>query len=287
MAIREVQRDELVAARNLATLQETLIRSTRQILVTLARSPQVQRRDRDACNALFAELLGQCPYYAVLVAADPEGQVFASAPAAHGPVNIRGPPLFSEDRPDPDFCRRRTGPGPHHRKYSLNLSYPDSGRRGRLQGVLTAGVDLNWLGSQLAKSDFPPSTALVLTDSTGKVLFRYPEPLKYIGKMLPDFLIKAMTAGDEGVAEGVGLPGDARLFAFARLSPPWQEMRLLIGLPRNGPLLRLIGTCGAISSGWVWWRFWPWPRPGLASGMFIVRPVRKLRQVTDRLAAGT
>ena len=37
-AIREVQRDELVAARNLATLQETLIRTTRQLLTTLAQT---------------------------------------------------------------------------------------------------------------------------------------------------------------------------------------------------------------------------------------------------------
>ena len=46
-------------------------------------------------------------------------------------------------------------------------------------------------------------------------------------------LIKAMATGDEGVAEGVGLPGDERLFAFARLSPPWQELRVAIGLPRE------------------------------------------------------
>ncbi len=100
---------------------------------------------------------------------------------------------------------------------SINLAYPVLDDAGRLQGVVTAGLDLTWLGSQLAKSDFPPTSALVLTDSTGKVLFRYPDPLKYIGTMLPEVLMKAMTAGDEGVAEGIGLPGDARLFAFARL----------------------------------------------------------------------
>ena len=68
----------------------------------------------------------------------------------------------------------------------------------------------------LAKSDFPPTTAIVLSDSSRKVLFRYPEPQKYIGKMLPDVLIKAMTRGDEGVAAGVGLPGDP---ASLRLRP--------------------------------------------------------------------
>ena len=60
-AIREMQRDELAAARNLATLQETLIGTTRQLLMTLARLPQVQRRDRDACNALLAGVAGPMP----------------------------------------------------------------------------------------------------------------------------------------------------------------------------------------------------------------------------------
>ncbi len=121
-----------------------------------------------------------------------------------------------------------------NQKHSLNLGYPILDEAGRLHGALTVGLDLQWLGSLLAKSDFPSSTAVVLTDSSWKVLYRYPEPLKYIGKTIPDILSKAMTSNDEGVAEGAGLPGDERLFAFARLSPPWQDMRLIIGPQEMG-----------------------------------------------------
>ena len=84
-AIREVQRDELVAARNLATIQETLIRNTRQILETSGPDcPRCSGATPEACNALFAGVLKQSPYFAVIGAADPEGRVFASAPMAHG-----------------------------------------------------------------------------------------------------------------------------------------------------------------------------------------------------------
>ena len=72
-------------ARNLATIQETLIRSTRQLLETLARTtPGAAARPGRPANALFAGVLKQSPYYAVLAAADPEGQVFASAPGGPG-----------------------------------------------------------------------------------------------------------------------------------------------------------------------------------------------------------
>ena len=172
------------------------------------------------------------------------------------------------------------------KKYSINLAYPILDDAGRFQGVLTAALDLHWLGSLLAKSDFPPSSAMVLTDTTWKVRFRYPEPLKYIGTMLPDVLTKVMTTSDEGVAEGVGLPGDARLFAFARLSPPWQELYVAIGLPRawavgkvNRDLRRNLiglGLVALLAMVAAWF----------GADLFIVRPVRKLRGVTERLAAG-
>jgi signal transduction histidine kinase len=284
--VAEVQRDELVTARNLATILEVLIRDARQLLVTLAQLPQVQRRDRDSCDAIFARLLKQSPHYAVLVGADSEGRVFASAPPAQVPVSIADRRWFQKVIQTRAFFAGEPLLGRITGKYSFNMSYPIIDELGHLQGAIAASADLHWLGGLLAKSDLPPGTALVLTDGAGKVLFRYPEPLKYLGRMLPEVLIQAMTTGDEGVAAGVGLPGDARLFAFARLAPPWQEMRLAIGLPRdlalgkvNRDLWRSLIWLGlvallAIAAAWY------------GGELFIVRPVRRLRGVIERLAAG-
>ncbi len=285
-AIREVQRDELVAARNLATLQETLINNTRQLLATLARLPQVQRHDRAACNLLFAGVLKQCPYYAVVAAADPAGWVFASAPEAKEPVHIADRLFFQKAIQTRAFYVGEPVLGRISNKFSINLSFPMLDDQGQVQGVLIAGLDLQWLGSLLAKNDFPPGTALGLTDATGRVLFRYPEPLKYIGKMLPQALIKAIAIGDEGVAEGEGLPGDKRLFAFARLSPPWQELRVAIGLPRewaidkvNQDLWRNLFWLSAVALIiLVAARF--------SGNLFILQPVDKLLKVTRRLTRG-
>ena len=250
IAIREVQRDELVAARNLATVQETLINSTRQLLADLAQDPQVQRRDRAACNLLFAEVLKQCPYYAAVAAADPQGRVFANAPAVQGPVKIADRLYFRKAIQTRAFCVGEPVLGRISNKYSINLALPILDDQGQVQGVLTASLDLHWLGSLLAKSDFPPGSAMGLTDATGKVLFRYPEPLKYIGKMLPEALIQALAAGNEGVAAGRDCPA---IGASSPL-PGWRLPGRSCGWPSvspgNGRLARLIRTCGATSSGW-------------------------------------
>ena len=284
--IREVQRDELVTVRNLATIQETLLNKTRQLLMTLAQLPQVQRRDRDACNTIFAALMEQSPHSASIGATDSEGRLFASAPAAAGPVNYADRPWFQKIIQTRDFVIGETVLGRISGKYGNILAFPILDGDGRFLGALPTQLNLHWLGNLLAKSNLPTTTAMVLTDSTYKVLFRYPEPQEYIGKIVPDFLVKAMTISDEGVAAGVGLPGDARLFAFTRLSPPWQEMRLIIGLPQDwavSPVNRILwrnliwlGLVAIFAMAAAWF----------GGDLFIVRPVKKLRAVTQRLAAG-
>jgi signal transduction histidine kinase len=285
-AIHEVQRDELVTARNLATLQEVLIRDTRQLLMTLARLPQMQRRDREGCNALFARMLANHPYYSALIAADPQGQLFASAPAVPGPVNFADRLWFQKVVQTRAFFISEPIQGRLTNKYVINLAYPILDEAGRLQGVVTAGLDLHWLGRRLVRSDFPPSTALGLVDAKGKVLFRYPEPQKYSGNMASDVLIKAMSSRDEGVAEGMGLPGDQRLFAFVRLSPPWQELLVAIGLPREWALARVNREL---------WRHLMWlaavallalAAARFGANIFIIQPLARLLAVTRRLSEG-
>jgi PAS domain S-box-containing protein len=285
-AIREVQRDELVAARNMAITLENLFSSTRQLLTALARLPEVQRRDRAACAALLAGVLGQCPYYAVLLVVDPWGQLLASAPAAPGPVNYADRRWFKEVVQAKALVISEPIIGRFTKKYVYNLAFPILDEAGRFQGAVCASIDLQWLGGLLAKSNLPPTTAIVLSDASHKVFFRYPEPLKYSGRMLHDHLIKEMAGRNEGVSAGVGLPGDERLFSFARLSPPWQEKWVLFGLPRDwavGPVNRALGrnliflglvALFAIAAAWY------------GGEWFVVRPVRRLLSVTAHLAAG-
>jgi signal transduction histidine kinase len=285
-AIREVQRDELVAARNLAIIHETLIRSTRQFLENLAQQPPVQQRNRDDCNALFEKLFAENPQYAVIAAAEPEGRVFASAPVASEPLNIADRPYFQETVHNQTFFVGEPVLDRISKKYTINLSYPLLDNAGRLQGVVVAGVDLQWLGSLLAKNELPPGAASGLVDPSGKVLFRYPEPLVYSGKMSSEALVKAIAGRDEGVAEGVGLPGDLRLYGFARLSSPWQELSVVIGLPKKWAVAKAdrdlwrnliwLGLVAILSLAAAWY----------GSDIFIRREVNKLLGVTRRLTGG-
>ena len=232
-AIREVQRDELVAVRNLAAAKETLINSTGNLLVTLARTPEVQRLDPQACSALFAKLLKESCYCNSIVAVDSEGRMVASAPAVPDPLTYADRPWFQKVKQTRGLVLGETVLGRASGKYGNNLAYPILDSEGRFLGALTTQFGLDWLPGLLAKDDFPPTTAIVMTDTSRKVLWRYPEPEKYLGKMVPAAFFKPMDVSDEGVAAGEGLPGDPRLFAFARLAPPWHNLYMTIGLPMD------------------------------------------------------
>ena len=262
------------------------MRNTRNVLITLARLPEMQRRDREACNILLDVLLKQSPDLASIVAVNSDGLLFASAPAAPGPINYADRSWFQKVIQTRDFVAGGTVLGRTSGKYGNILAYPMLDSEGRFQGALAVQFDLEWIGNLLKKSNFPSNTAIVLTDSSRKVLFRYPDPQKYLGQMLPEAFIKPMTEREEGVAAGVGLPGDPRLFAFVRLSPPWQEMWVTIGLPREWVVtpvnrslwhnLIWLGLVALLTMAAAWY----------GGDRFIVRPVKKLQGVTGRLAAG-
>ncbi|MCX5893610.1 MAG: ATP-binding protein, partial [Deltaproteobacteria bacterium] len=284
--VKEVQRDALIAARYLATVQETIIGSTRQVLANLAHLPQVQRLDPEGCNAIFSVILKQSPYYDTIGAADPEGWIFACAPAAQGKLNIAHRLYFQkavQNRAfavgEPIFCRISN-------KYTINLAYPIQDDLGRLKGVVFAGVDLDWLGSLSLKSDFPPGTGLILLGAGGQVLFRYPEPLEYIGKMLPDPALQAMAAHVEGVVESREMSDDLRLISFTRLAPPWQELRVAVSLSKKLALepvnrefrrdLIWLSVVMVLSVVVAWF----------GANISILHPVNKLLEVTRRLTHG-
>ncbi len=284
--IREVQQDALTAAKNLAVIQETLISGTKRLLMTLSRMPEVQKFDRAGGNALFAMMMEENPYLNDIIAVNLQGRLFASAPPAHAPLNYSDRLWFKKVLETKTFSTGELVKGRLSGRYTLGLAYPIANRQGDLQGVVRAGTNLEWWGNLLTQMGFTPDTAVVFSDSSQKVLFRYPDPEKYLGQMLPEALRKAMAVSNAGVAEGVGLPGDPRLFAFARLAPPWQDMWVSIGLPKDvavGPAKRALKqnlvflflvAFLALAAAWYFGEF------------FVIRPVRGLLGVTKRLAAG-
>jgi len=262
-----------------------LIQNARQILFTLSKTPQVQQQDKAACNRIFAEIVKQSEGYTALVAAKPNGDVFASTIPITRPVNFADRPWFQRVLKTHDFVIGEYLIGRVSGKPSIILAYPDLDDTGNLKAVLALGMDLEWLKQTIAKSELIEGTSVSVLDRNGTILFRFPEPEKFMGKSMPEeSIVKAILTKRKGVEETVGLGGVTRLFGFASLGKGVESVSVVIPkkivfakidqvLIQNLIFLGIMAVLGLLGAWFV-------------GNFFVFRPVERLLNTTKRLADG-
>ena len=286
----EALQDAMRLSRLASTAGERLIEGTHQILVALARLPEVRGQNAAACSALFADLLKPYPYYSNLGVAKPNGDVFCSAVPFEGVANISDRSYFRRA-----LDRRGFAPGEYHvgritGKAVINLGYPVLDGAGRVAAVVFAGLDLSWLNRLLAESQLPEHSTITVVDMASQVLARYPNPEQWVGKSYPDapFIKAAISQQEEGTIEGSGLDGVPRLFAFTPLQVGERESvaYVYIGIPRDSAFAKVnqIDTRSLVGFGGV--LAFALLATGIGSRMLILHPVNALLQTMRRLGAG-
>jgi PAS domain S-box-containing protein len=282
--------DAMRLARIASSAGDRLVDGIHQILIVLARLPEVRRQNAFACSALFADLLKQYPYYSNLGAAKPNGVVFCSAVPFEGVSNIGDRTYFQRAVQRRDFAPGEYQIGRITGKAVINLGYPVLDDAGQVAAIVFAGLDLSWLNHLLAESRLPENSTVTVVDRAGQVLARYPEPEKWVGKLFPEapFIRAAIDQQDEGTVEGAGLDGTPRLFAFTRIQLGEGERfaHVYIGIPRDSAFARVnqIDTRSLVAFGGV--LVFALLATGIGSRMLILHPVTTLVHTIRRLGGG-
>jgi HAMP domain-containing protein len=286
----EALRDAMRLARLASTAGERLIEGTHQILIVLARLPEVRMAHAAACSALFADLLKTYPYYSNLGAATPNGHVFCSAVPYEGVANISDRIYFQRAVNRRDFATGEYQIGRVTGKAVINLSYPVLDGAGQVAAVVFAGLDLSWLNRLLTESRLPKNSTITVVDGAGQVLARDPDPERWVGKSFPDapFVGAAISQQNEGTVEGPGLDGTPRLYAFTPLQAGEQERfaHVYIGIPRDSAFARVnqIDSRSLVGFGGV--LVFALLATAIGSRVLILRPMTALVQTMRRLGAG-
>lgn len=285
-AIKEVQRDAILVARNVAKIQETLFQNASQLFQTLAQLPQVLQKDPAACNLLFSRVIENHESFLSLLVAYPYGDIFASAPPSAKAINVADRAWFKAVMQTRGMVIGAPILGRVTGRYTLPLGSPVRDPTGKITAVLASGLDLEWLGRFIMQASLPQNSILLMADRQGKVMFRYPNPQKYIGRQLPETaLVKTMISQGVGVTEGV-MSGVPRLFGFARLSAPFEEFQVAVGIPQAAAFagidrnlkrnLIILGLVAMLVMAAAWF----------SAEFFILGPLKGLERVTHQLAAG-
>ncbi len=284
-----VQEHAMRLSRLVSADYERLIDDAQQLLVTLAQLPAVRDRNGAACNALFADLLAQRSSYANLGVIDTDGNTSCSA-LPTGELYLGDRVYFLRALETGDFAIGEYQIGRITGKASVNFGYPVLDDAARVQAVVFAALDLDWLNKLASQAGLPEGTMLTVTDRNGTILSRYPDDGKWIGKLMPEPLVlnAIQSQKGNGTVDAPGADGIRRLFSFAPFGGAAKsaDAYVSVGIPAavafagvNQILARNLAMLGivaglALAAAWA------------GGNLFIVRQIQALVEATKRVAAG-
>jgi signal transduction histidine kinase len=286
----QVQEHAMRLSRLVSADHDRLIEDARRLIVTLARLPAVREGKRDACNALFADLLTRHSSYANLGVIDANGNIFCSALPMTAQVYAGDRAYFRRAKETRDFAIGDYQIGRITGKATLNFGYPVLDDAGHVRAVVFAALDLAWLSELASHAGLPSGTMLSVIDRNGTILSRYPDEGKWVGKLMPEPLLlnAILTQKGNGTTDAPGTDGIPRLFSFAPFGGAAQGANayVSVGIPaavafagvnqilaRNIAMLGLVAVL-ALAAAWV------------GGNLFIVRQIQALVRATKRVAAG-
>lgn len=289
LATEEVQQNMLRLARLAASQQGQLIEGTRQFLTVLAGLPAIDHRDPASCNTLLAGFLRHHPHYANFGVIEPDGLIVCSALPMTESVNASQRAYFQRAMATQRFSIGNHQIGSITKKATVNFGYPLLDDAGQVRAVLFAALDLQWLNHLSIDADLPKGGTLLIVDSHGRILARYPKGQRWIGQSLPETpLVKAILQGDrEGTLRTLGLDGIERLYGFAATGANLEESLYVgIGVPTTAAFA---GANQALGRNLTWLGILALlivVATSLFGESVILRPVRALMRAVKQLGAG-
>jgi PAS domain S-box-containing protein len=293
-SVRTIQGEEdktLLLVQNLAARHEQIAFATQQMLCTLARVPEMQKRDTRACSILLAQLRESSPFYGFLGAITPQGDIFASSPPVEDKVNLADRNYVREVIRTHNFSVSEYHIGQVSKEASLTYAYPVFDADENLTAIVIAAFNVSEYAHFLAAANLPHESTLTLTDRKGIRLFRSPgnEPDAPGTPISEDAFRQMSGAAELGTFRQTEGNGVSRFYAFKQLrlsndSSP--DLYIAVGSADNRVIeaanlemfvyLSAFGVLGLLAMFLVW----------RSANRLLIQPVNQLVKTTQRFGKG-
>ena len=285
----QVQKSALGSARVIATEQRRIFENAHQLLITLARLPQIREQNSVACEKILAGLLE--PLYVDLGVFDSKGNLLcnASGSRAYKRRHLKNSFIHRVVETQ-DLSVGEVQRDASNGKTVIELGFPVSDSPGILRGIAFVVLDYSWIVRITAASHLPSEASFTLFDDRGRVFLRYPEEAKLVGTRLHTGISAdaKVVQGVEGNIESLGVDRVARLFTYRQLDHRIAGNVYYAGIdiPARAAfseserilrqnLLALSGLAGlTVIAAWF------------GADLFVLRRVRDLMNATRELASG-
>jgi len=290
--ITTAENNALLVVQSMAEQQELIATGTEQMLSTLAQMPQVQGLDAKACTELFRRLMSRYPFYSIIAATTPDGNMFASSlPFDPANANISHRKHIKDAIRTLDFSAGEYLEARFSKVPSIHYAQPVFDANKKLIAIVVAAFKLDEYARFMTKTHLPEGCAMTIMDHSGMLLYRFPESGAAASKKpVRDDIFKRMSSNsDQGIFEEVDQEGTWRTYAFKQLrlrnnSPPYLYMA--VGIPKgwmmhqaNVEMLRdlcILGVAALVAVCLAW----------VLGNFAFIKPIKHLVGAAQRFGMG-
>lgn len=276
---------------SIAMEQYNLSGDSEQLLTALALLPEIKTHKAAAASALLRDILKKSsPHYGNIVVAARNGDVWASGLPMTKPFSLKDKRSFRNAVKTRRLSSGEYVVGSISAKSTIGFGNPIINSRGEVDGVIAANIDFNVYATLLNQSDLPKGSAFSIIDCNGVIIYRNLDPERFIGHKLKDNQFRRMKNGpDKDTFIDLEVTGEQRIISYGALRLPSENSPYLYiraSIPLEGVLKKarlaelrnmailspflLVAIVMAIPIG----------------NFCFIRRIRKLQEVSHRLAAG-
>ena len=237
--VDNAKQDVALIVHGMAEQQKEITRSTRQIMITLSRLPEINQLNISGTNKILSDLIAQNPQYSNLALVDLDGNVLTSGKGSSN-VNLADRKHFQEALRRKEFVVGEFIVSRVSIKAPVFPSaIPVLDADGNPKAVLTIVHKLSSFSRYLNTANVPSDSFVAVTDHKGVRMYYYPERKNTnpVGKPIKGKNWEiARTANGPGIFSSEGSDGTKRIFAFEPVSlnpgePPY--LYLWAGIPED------------------------------------------------------
>jgi HAMP domain-containing protein len=188
------------------------------------------------CNTVLATMMEKTPDIDNVAIFLPDGQIICSVSTTNLKINIADSLYFQKALTkapnlvvgDP-IVSRISG------RWGIPLYKAIVNKSGQVEGVARALFNLSWLSNKLGEARLPKDSKLMVVDSRGTILARYPDPQQWMGKHIPQTaMLQRMLTENRGVADAQGMDRKPVIVAFTPFTKTSAgRLFLWVSIPRE------------------------------------------------------
>lgn len=180
----EIRDEALRNARFTVSEIDQIFRGIQSALHAVAEADEVRNGDTQKCGTYLARVRAGLPQITSILILDENGKSRCYSNGSVPDVNLNDRYYIREAMATRQFSVGNYVAGRATGLHILPVALPDV-QGGTIDFVIAAGLDLEWLGSQLIDRGMTPGSVITVTDRNGIIVAREPKPAQFIGTSFP------------------------------------------------------------------------------------------------------